>query len=159
MAEQIGIIVDNETNGLARVLTDRRGACDGCHSGPSKCRGCLSSSGKLESHVVNPINAGIGDVVKITISQRDLFRGAALMYLLPIATLIAGAAGGFWWMGDAGSVLGGLAGLGFGFWAVTRLGRSRRLSSRMTPKITEIVTRSDTPTGKPAKQLRPSCCG
>ena len=51
MAEQIGIIVENEANGLARVLTDRRGACGGCHSGPSKCHGCLSTSGKLESHV------------------------------------------------------------------------------------------------------------
>ena len=159
MAEQIGIVVEKEANGLARVLTDRKGACGGCHSGPSKCRGCLSTSAKLESHVVNPINAGIGDVVKITISQRELFRGAALMYLLPIATLTAGAVGGFLWMSDAGSVLGGIAGLGIGFWAVMRLGRSRRLSSRMTPKITEIVTHSDTPIPKPANQLRPSCCG
>lgn len=159
MAEQIGIVVDNETNGLARVLTDRKGACGGCHSGPSKCRGCLTTSAKLESHVANPINAGIGDVVRITIDQRELFRGAALMYLLPIATLIVGAAGGFWWMSDTGSVLGGLAGLGFGFGAVTRLGRSRRLSSRMTPQITAIVTPSDTSTGKQANRLRPSCCG
>lgn len=159
MAEQIGIVVEKEANGLARVLTDRKGACGGCHSGPSKCRGCLSSSAKLESHVANPIDAGIGDVVKITISQADLFRGAALMYLLPIATLLAGAAGGFRLMGDAGSVLGGLAGLGFGFWSVMRLGRSRRLSRRMTPRITEIVTHSDTPPPKPANQLRPSCCG
>ena len=30
MAEQIGIIVENEANGLARVLTDRKGACGGC---------------------------------------------------------------------------------------------------------------------------------
>ena len=159
MAEQIGIVVDKEAKGLARVLTDRKGACGGCHSGPSKCRGCLSTSAKLESHVANPVNAGIGDVVKITISRRDLFQGAALMYLLPIVTLVAGAVGGFWWMSDAGSVMGGLAGLGLGFWAVMRLGRSRRLSSRMTPKITEIVTHSDTPPPKPANQLRPSCCG
>ena len=163
MAEQIGIIVANETNGLARVLTDRRGACGGCHSGPSKCRGCISSSGKLESHVANPIDAGIGDVVKITISQRELFRGAALMYLLPIATLITGAVGGLWLMSDVGSVLGGIAGLVFGFWAVARMGRSPRLSRRMTPTITEIVTRSDEPErGRlkgPVKQMRPSCCG
>ena len=159
MAEQIGIVVANETNGLARVQTDRRGACGGCHSGPSKCRGCLSTSGKLESHVANPISAGIGDVVKIYIDQGDLFRGAALMYLLPVTTLIAGAAAGFLLMGDLGSVSGGLAGLVLGFWTVTRLGRSRRLSRRMTPKITEILTHSDTPACKPANQVRPSCCG
>jgi sigma-E factor negative regulatory protein RseC len=159
MAEQIGIVIENEANGMARVVTDRKGACGGCHSGASKCRSCLTSA-KLESHVVNPINAGVGDVVKITISQANLFKGAALMYLLPIATLILGAVGGVWlggtsgW-GDSGSVLGGLAGLAFGFWAVTRLGRSRRLNRQMTPVISEIVTASDAPMQK----LHPSCCG
>jgi len=159
MAEQIGIVIENEANGMARVVTDRKGACGGCHSGASKCRSCLTSA-KLESHVVNPINAGVGDVVKITISQANLFKGAAIMYLLPIATLILGAVGGVWlggtsgW-GDSGSVLGGLAGLVFGFWAVTRLGRSRRLSRQMTPTISEIVTAS----GTPMQKLHPSCCG
>jgi sigma-E factor negative regulatory protein RseC len=160
MAEQIGIIVENEANGLARVLTDRKGACGGCHSGPSKCRGCLSTSGKLESHVINAIDAGVGDVVKITIAPGNLFKGAAIMYLLPIATLILGAVGGLWFggasgWGDSGSVLGGLAGLVFGFWSVTRLGRSRRLRRQMTPTITAIVTASD----NPLKKMQPSCCG
>lgn len=158
MTEQIGIVASIEHNGMARVLTDRQGACGGCHSGPGKCRGCLSTSGKLESHVANPINAGIGDVVKISISQGELFKGAALMYLLPILTLVAGAVGGLRWMNDAGSVLGGLIGLGIGFWAVARLGRSRRLSRRMTPRITEIVTRGNTPPRKPVNRLRSSCC-
>lgn len=165
MAEQIGIVVDNETNGLARVLTDRKSACGGCHSARhSKCRSCLTTSAKIESHVANPIHAGSGDVVKITISQAELFKGAALMYLLPIVTLIAGAVGGLWlaggseW-GNAASVLGGLAGLGIGFWAVARLGRSPRLSRRMMPTITEIITRSEAPARGPVKQMRPSCCG
>lgn len=160
MAEQIGIIQGIEANGMARVLTDRKGACSGCHSGASKCRSCLTTSGKLESEVINSIDAGVGDVVKISLSQANLFKGAAIMYLLPIATLILGAVGGLWlggtagW-GDSGSVLGGLAGLVFGFWAVTRLGRSRRLSRQMTPTIIEIVTASD----NPVKKLHPSCCG
>jgi len=160
MAEQIGIIQGIEVNGMARVLTDRQGACSGCHSGAGKCRSCLTTSGKLESEVINSIDAGVGDVVKITISQANLFKGAVIMYLLPIATLILGAVGGLWlggtsgW-GDSGSVLGGLAGLVFGFWAVTRLGRSRRLSRQMTPTITAIVTASD----NHMKKLHPSCCG
>lgn len=159
MAEQIGIVIENESNSMARVVTDRKGACGGCHSGASKCRSCLTSA-KLESHVVNPINARAGDVVKITISQANLFKGAAIMYLLPIAMLILGAVGGLWlggasgW-GDSGSVLGGLAGLVFGFWAVTRLGRGRILSRQMTPTISKIVTAS----GESAKYVRASCCG
>lgn len=166
MAEQIGVVVDNEANGLARVLTDRKGACSGCHSGPSKCRSCLTTSGKLESSVINSVDAGVGDVVRITISSKKLFKGAALMYLLPIATLILGAVGGVWWgdtsgWGDGASVIGGLVGLGLGFWAVTRLGRSRGFSSRMTPVITAIVTPSDQsnqPAAHPANPLRESCC-
>lgn len=164
MAEQIGIIVDHDTNGMARVLTDRKGACGGCHSGPSKCRSCLTTSGKLESSVFNPIDAGVGDMVRITLSPKELFKGAALMYLLPITTLILGAVGGLWWgdgsgWGDGASVIGGLVGLVLGFWAVTRLGRSPQLSRRMTPTITEVVAQSGQPARGPVKQARPSCCG
>lgn len=166
MAEQIGIIVENEANGLARVLTDRKGACGGCHSGPSKCRGCLSTSGKLESHVINAIDAGVGDVVQISISPKKLFQGAALLYLVPIATLITGAVAGLWWGGTAGwgdgaSILGGLGGLVLGFWVVTRLGRSRPFSSRMTPVISAVVTpseHSNQPAAHPVKSLQESCC-
>jgi sigma-E factor negative regulatory protein RseC len=166
MAEQIGIIVENEANGLARVLTDRKGACGGCHSGPSKCHGCLSASGKIESHVLNAIDAGVGDVVQISISPKKLFQGAALLYLVPIATLITGAVTGLWWggnmgWGDGASVLGGLGGLVLGFWAVARLGRSRKFSSRMTPVITAVVTpseHSNQPAAHPVKPLQESCC-
>ena len=38
-------------------------------------------------------------------------------------------------------LVGGLAGLGFGFWAVTRLGRSRRLSSRRTGQMMSLQRR------------------
>ena len=166
MAEQIGIIVEKEANGLARVLTDRKGACGGCHSGPSKCRGCLSTSGKLESHVINAIDAGVGDVVQITISPKKLFQGAALLYLVPIASLITGAVAGLWWgaaagWGDGASVLGGLGGLVLGFWAVARLGRSRRFSDRMTPVITAAITPSEhstPPATHLVKPLQESCC-
>jgi sigma-E factor negative regulatory protein RseC len=158
MAEQIGIVIENEMNGMARVVTDRSSACGGCHSGPGKCRGCLSTSGKLESQVINAIDAGVGDVVKISISSASLFKGAAIMYLLPIATLLLGAVGGLWLGGTSGwgnsvSVLGGLAGLVLGFWAVTRLGRNRRLSRQMTPTITASVNASD----NPQKKLHTSC--
>ena len=160
MAEQIGIVVDNETNGMARVVTDRGSACGGCHSGPSKCHGCLTTSAKLESEVSNPIHAGVGDVVRISIPPATLFKGAAIMYLLPIATLILGAVGGLWLGGAAGwsngaSVLGGLVGLGLGFAAAACIGRSRRVRIRMTPTITAIVT----PSGRSATPLHGSCCG
>jgi positive regulator of sigma E activity len=152
MAEQIGVILGNDTNGMTRVLTSRLKAHGGCHPG-LECD-------QLESRVVNPINAGVGDVVKISLPQKGLFKGAAILYLLPIAALISGVLGGLWlgagagW-GDAGSVLGGLGGLALGFYAVRRLGGGGGLKRQLTPVITEIIR----PSGDPPKPPQASCCG
>ncbi len=159
MAEQIGIVIADERNGRVRVVTDRKGACGGCQSVPGKCQSCLTSA-KLESHAINPISAVVGDVVKISISPANLFKGAAIMYLLPILMLLLGAAGGLW-VGKAsgweeiGSVLGGLAGLVAGFWAVTFLGRGRKLKRQMTPTITSVIGAAD----NRARPIQKTCCG
>ena len=76
MAQQIGLIRENQKDGYAVVITDRKGACSGCHTGGDGCRSCLSGA-KLESRVANPINAREGDVVKITLKSSELFKGAA----------------------------------------------------------------------------------
>jgi len=159
MAERIGIVQGIEANGMARVVTDRKNACGGCHSDSAECRSCLTSA-KLESVVSNPIGAKAGDVVKLTISSATLFKGAVIMYLLPIATLILGAFLGLWWggksgWGDTGSVLGGVIGLLAGFGAVTLMGRSRRLGRQMTPVISEVVTASH----GAAPPHHAHCCG
>lgn len=154
MAEQIGIVLLNEMNGWARVVTDRKGACGDCQSGPSACRSCLSSA-KLESRVTNPIDAKNGDVVKISLPSANLFKGAAILYLLPVATLILGAITGMWlgtqlgWNESTGAVLGSLAGIGTGFGLVAGMGRSRKLSRQMTPAITSIVTAADSAVSQP----------
>lgn len=159
MAEQIGIVIADESNNRVRVVTDRKGACGGCHSAPGKCQSCLTSA-KMESHAINPINAGIGDVVKVAISPANLFKGAAIMYLLPVVMLLLGAAGGLW-VGEApgweevGSVLGGLAGLMAGFWVATLLGRGRKLSRQMTPTITAVIGTAD----NRARRIQQTCCG
>jgi sigma-E factor negative regulatory protein RseC len=159
MADQTGIVIRNENDGLARVLTDRRGACGGCHTGPGQCRSCLTSA-RLESQVANPLGAAVGDVVKVSLPQANLFKGAAMTYLLPIAALILGAAfglllGSAWGWTDAGPVMGGLGGLALGFWAVVRLGRGANLSRQMRPVITAVVRTTD----QTEKPHRTSCCG
>ena len=152
MAEQIGVVVENQPNGMSRVLTNRERAHGGCHPG-LECD-------QLESHATNPVEAEVGDVVKIALPQKGLFKGAALMYLLPLAALIVGTVLGLWlgglggWAG-AGSVLGGLVGLALGFGAVKGAGRSRRLNRELTPVITEILKPSEGPPRPP----QASCCG
>lgn len=160
MADQIGIVLTSSGYGWARVVTDRKGACGGCQSAGSTCRSCLTSA-KLESRVINPIHAEAGDIVKITLPSAALFKGAAVMYLLPIAALILGAFGGMWlgsllgWSDTKGAIVGVTGGLGGGLWGVVRLGRSPEMSRQMTPTITAVVTASDSP----ANRSPASCCG
>lgn len=152
MAEQIGVIIENLPGGLARVSTSRQRAHGGCHPG--------LDCDPMESRAVNSIAADEGDVVKLSLPQASLFKGASIMYLLPIAALLAGSVAGFWlgaaWgWANTGSVLGGIGGLGIGFWAVKALGRRRKLHRAATPVITEIVK----PSGAAPQPPRGSCCG
>jgi positive regulator of sigma E activity len=152
MAEQIGVIIENSPDGLSRVYTTRQRTRGGCYPN-TQCS-------PLESRAFNAIGAGEGDVVKLSLPQGGLFEGVALIYVLPIAALLAGALVGFWlgnlwgWP-NAGSVLAAIGGLGAGLWAVRRLGRRRSLLRKVTPVITEIFK----PAGKPPKPSQGTCCG
>jgi len=159
MAERIGIVLKSETNGWARVVTDRQGSCGGCHSGVAGCRTCLAGS-KIESRVTNPINARSGDVVKISLPSASMFKGAALFYILPIAGLILGAFGGLGfggllgWDESTGAIIGGLTGLAASVWVVVRLGRRPALSRKLTPAITAVIQAS----GTPEERRYADCC-
>ena len=160
MAEQIGIVIEKETGPYARVVTDRKGGCGGCHSSSHSCRSCLSSA-KLESRVANPVDAEAGDLVRIHLSSGNLYLGAAILYLLPIFGILLGAFTGNWLATayglaeTVGTVGGAAAGLAFGFAAVIILDRTAGLRRRLVPTITTILTpHADTPDNKGAP-----CCG
>ncbi|MEJ2156510.1 MAG: SoxR reducing system RseC family protein [Desulfobacteraceae bacterium] len=160
MAEQIGIVRDSEGNGLAQVVTDRRGSCSGCHESSSGCRSCLTSA-KMVSSVNNPLGARTGDLVKITLPTKTLYKGAAVLYLLPIFGLIAGAFAGLWlastlgWSDSTGSVVGGIIGLGAGLGGAVLMGRREKLIKELTPTITVILADTD----GSLKQHGKPCCG
>lgn len=160
MAEHIGIVIKKESNRYVRVITDRKGACGGCHATAHGCRGCLTSS-KMESRVANPLGAEPGDLVKVHLSSRGLFTGAAILYLLPVLGLLSGAFTGTWAAAaygvaeSFGSVGGAVAGLAMGFVGVIALDRSPRVRSRIMPTITAIVK---TKVGLP-KIEKETCCG
>jgi len=152
MAEQIGVIIENSPEGFSRVSTSRQRTHGGCYPNLD-CK-------PLESRAVNAIAAEEGDVVRLSLSQTGMFGGAALLYVLPIAALLAGTIGGLWlgaawgWTNTA-SVLGALAGLGAGLWTVRLLGRRVGLRRKITPVITEIIK----PAGAPPQPPLGSCCG
>ena len=145
MAEHIGIVKEIEGDGFARVLTDRKGACSGCESNPAGCRSCLTSA-KMESRVANPVGARTGDVVKVELATRELFTGAAILYLLPVITLLAGALGGtgaapaLGWSELTGGLAGAAVGMILGYLVVIALDCNAAVRRRLMPRITNVVS-------------------
>ncbi len=162
MAEQIGIITGIDPDGWARVLSDRQGACGGCHSGHGGCHSCLAGA-KFESRVANTVGGQPGDLVRVSLNSRGFFMGAALLYLLPIAALLTGAFSGAWgaqhlgWQQSTGSVLGALAGIGIAGLLLIRLDRSQSARRNLTPTIVEILSPGQT--SSRAATAKHACCG
>ena len=73
-----------------------------CRAGPRRYR--------LE----NRIGARVGDRVQLTVADGTVWRASLLSYVLPLLLAIGGAAIGQFAAGDAGALLGTLAGLGCG---------------------------------------------
>jgi sigma-E factor negative regulatory protein RseC len=163
MVEQIGIVIRTEPGSWATVQTDRKSACGGCHSGPGGgCHGCLAGA-KFISRVSNPGGAKPGDVVQIAMRSEDLFKGAVLLYVLPIVTLLIGAFTGNWaagligWPQVAGSILGAFTGVGIAVFLLIRIDRSNWTRKRLTPTVLGVLA-----SGKPAApsaEVGHACCG
>ena len=161
MAEQIGIIIGIEPDGRARVLTDRKGACGGCHSGHGGCQSCLSGA-KFESRVDNPLGAQTGDIVKISLSSKDFFKGAAILYLMPVVALLIGAFTGTWiggrmgWSQSAAGVFGALAGIGLAAMFLIRADRKQASGRGLRPCIVEVLASDSKPA--PPRAGKAACC-
>jgi sigma-E factor negative regulatory protein RseC len=145
MAEQIGIVTQVDPGGWVRVITDRKDACGGCHTDQGAgCRSCLTGS-KFESRAINAAGAQQGDIVKISISSKDFFTGAAVLYLMPVTALLIGALGGTWaavrfgWPVTAGAILGAVAGLVLSVLILIRLDRSPSVNRRLTPTVVDVL--------------------
>lgn len=117
-------------------------------NGCSACNGKGCGSGKLtqlfcsrprQFKVDNRIDAGVGDVVIISIAEGAVLRGISLVYLLPLVLMFAVAtlAGSFAadaaqrdGFAAAGALLGLVLGFVFAKWLSTRLARQRPFIAR-----------------------------
>jgi sigma-E factor negative regulatory protein RseC len=133
MIEESGQVV-RTAGDSAWVQTARRSSCGSCSARKGCGTGALAGLFGARLHeveVLNPIGARPGEQVIVGISESLLVRGSALVYLLPLLFLVAGAllaeglapqlglAGS-----DAPAIFGGLAGLAAGFLWLRR--RQRR---------------------------------
>jgi sigma-E factor negative regulatory protein RseC len=121
---------------LAFVEGAKSGSCGQCNGkgcGSAKLSQMLCSEPR-QFQVDNTIGAAVGDEVMVSVADGTVLRGIALVYLLPLAMLVAGAAAGNAFTVEealrdayaaAGAALGLIAGFVLSRWLDAR--KSRRL--------------------------------
>ncbi|MFO7641648.1 MAG: SoxR reducing system RseC family protein [Candidatus Competibacteraceae bacterium] len=140
MIEERAMVVAVE-EGYVWLETQRRSSCGGCQASG----GCgVATLAKLwpgqRTRVRAIAEPGLrpGDEVMVGLAEGALLRGALLVYLLPLALLLAGALLGqavFAGAGEEPVVALGVVGLGLGFLAVRVLSRRLRRDARFQPVV------------------------
>ena len=86
---EIGLVESvNEKRGTAKVVFDRRSACD-------KCRMCLTAGGdkmKVYVEVKNTLQAKVGDKVGVAMNDKFVLKAAFIVYIIPVILVGAGLA-------------------------------------------------------------------
>ncbi|MBI5408435.1 MAG: SoxR reducing system RseC family protein [Nitrospirae bacterium] len=86
MIEETGIVTSIE--GItAKVAVQRKGACEGC-----AVKGiCETTEGGTEIEALNPVNAKVGQTVKVSMKPQAYLKGTILVYGIPLIFFITGA--------------------------------------------------------------------
>ena len=149
LLETRAIIV--EIDGLQAVVeADQASGCEQCNGkgcGTGKLARLFCSKPRLY-RVQNPINAGIGKQVIVTVPQGALLRGVGWVYLLPLLLLVTGAFLGNSWFDRSGvavqteqrdiyAAVGAMLGLVLGF-ACAKWMLSRQTGKHFQPYIVRL---------------------
>lgn len=86
MIEETGVVTKVNGN-MARVIVQKRGACDGCQAQGT----CQATDKGMEIEALNLAQAREGQEVKVSIKEATYLKGTMLVYGLPLALFIAGA--------------------------------------------------------------------
>ena len=147
MAQKNARVIDISAEGWADVLVERGDACSNCESAQF-CH-ALSDCSKLKTTVRNQAGAKPGDLVTIQMNTRKVFKGAVILYLVPIAGMLAGAVAGNGFSKALGieptiaTIVLAFAGLGLGFIVPAFYSKRISASQRLTPVITRIVKQGE----------------
>ena len=60
-----------------------------------KCGMCLKKNGFMEVSALNPVNAAVGDEVKVETKKEMKFTSITLSFLIPLILLVAGIVAGY----------------------------------------------------------------
>ncbi|MFM5296978.1 SoxR reducing system RseC family protein [Aeromonas veronii] len=100
MSEELATVVAIEGD-HAWVECERRSACSGCQQQSNCGTGTLAKAFPLKAprlRVRLTAEVRVGQQVRLGIPQESLLRGAALVYVLPLFCLLAGALLGQLWL-------------------------------------------------------------
>ena len=110
-------------DGRAALLVARESACSGeCH----KCGGCGAAEQTLRVTAQNPVGARRGDIVWLETRSAAVLRGAATLYLLPLALFLAGYLAAY----SLGAWAAAVGAAGFALGLIPAFVRDRRLKKR-----------------------------
>jgi sigma-E factor negative regulatory protein RseC len=133
MSEMPGIVTSVDGQLAVVEIAPRTSGCGRCHE-PGGCGAAatpVAGKGARSYRLPNSIGVRVGDEVLLTIPEGSLLKVSMLVYLLPVALVITGAAGGSLVSAppDLAALTGAAVGLVLGF-AILRLAQSRLLTSR-----------------------------
>lgn len=146
MAQTIAYVVETHGDGRATVMAEKAQGCGNCSS-VAQCHGGRSGGGE-PTPAINRAGAAVGDRVSLTVASGIILSRMALLYLLPVAGLLAGAFTGAFVFGSAHAassghaVVLGLAGFILGFAIAIGLSRIWSTVRPVIPVITRILNTS-----------------
>ena len=146
MAQEQGFVTSIREDGWAEVVAERKDACDDC--GAKHCCVSFGSSSEMVVRALNRAGAKVGDLVSITLSSGTVLKGAAVLYLIPLAGLMSGVligAGLYQRLAiseTGAAIVFGFAGLFLGFIVTALISRWTSAHNRLTRVITRIIKAS-----------------
>ena len=134
-------------NGRALIRTDRMTLCVNC-----RLTDWLYPSSLVELWVDDSGGAQAGDFVQVEMKPGHFLLGVLVLFVLPVAGLLAGVLLGRACAGAAGAVAGGFAGLALSFAAMHLFDRVAGGKGGFLPKVKKVVRLRDdllaAPTGE-----------
>ena len=137
MATTIAFVTEIRNDGHAMVVAEKGQGCASCGAAV-QCHGGRNAN-KEQARALNRIGARVGDRVTLSLASGTLLSRLAVIYLLPVVGMLAGAFGGMNGAGERGSILMGLIGFVAGFaiaLVISRIWSSRR---PVLPEITRVI--------------------
>lgn len=145
MMEETGTIVELKANQIAVVHCQKTSACNHCVSKSSCISGDDKGTMQVDAH--NPLNAQVGDRVKLVTSSRVFLSSSFILYIVPLIALVVGAVLGQFIgeqlpEGPDPNLLAAIIGCAFlaGSFLTIRIGTRALPPEDYMPSITEILT-------------------